>query len=233
MTASLEILSAHFDRELTVQDCTVMSGHIETCVDCRAALDAWRVAATVLRDTSAAAPAPIPHRAITAALVLLVLIAGSGAAMATGLFSEIFRSGNVFAVDSRPVTLDEARVTGLPLPSSDAIRGGWRLDRVYLTYTPDLRSVDLQYGRPGSVGIGIRVTSDPLRTSSAQAETFAVAGVDVVVTSQRDSTTEEDASVRARFEQHGGTVEIRGSARELDRSQIISIVTDWIRQARK
>src|SRR5256885_1371694 len=112
------------------------------------------------------APSAAPIRPSRGMLVVvtalgLVLFA-SGAALATGLFSEVFRIGNLSAVGSRTVTLDGARVAQLPLPRSPQLQGGWSVKQVELTMTDAWRSVDLQYGRAGSRRKDLRFLSEGL-----------------------------------------------------------------------
>jgi hypothetical protein len=87
--------------------------------------------------------------ALAIAGIILLLIVGSGAAVAAGWFSEVFRVGPLSAAASRPVSLQEARVAQLPLPRSNQLPGGWAIDQVQLTMTPEWRSVDVQYTRAG------------------------------------------------------------------------------------
>lgn len=236
MTVSIESLSAHLDHEVPGEDHVALERHVAGCTDCRAATDVWRRASMVL------CTAPRGRRsglltASTAVLVVLILIAGSAAAIATGLFSEVFRGGgNASAVASRPVSMGEAQVTGLPLPTSDEIASAWKIRQVYLMRTPSWSSVDIQYSRPRSVGIGIKVSSTALGSSVSGAEVTtsevtATSGTDVAVTYEHHKSGE--VVVWARFAHQGSWVEIRGSGRDLDRGEIARIVDDWIRQARK
>lgn len=232
MTVNLESLSAHLDREPSGEDRALVEQHVADCADCRAAVDVWQRASTVLRSTSVVTPRRIPFRAATAALVVLILIAGSAAAVAAGLFNEIFHFENVSAVASRPVSMSEARVTGLPLPTSDEIGSDWRIRQVYLIRTPSWSSVDVQYSRPRSVGMGIKITSEPIGGPTGVAEVFTTSGTDVAVIYERHDSAGE-VVVWARFAHQGSWVEIRGSGRDLDRFEIAKIVDDWMRQARK
>src|SRR3981081_3677935 len=96
-----------------------------------------------------------PRVLVVLVTVVAFALLASGAALATGLLSEVFRSGNVSAAGSRAVTLDAARVAQVPLPTSQQLDGGWSLKQVQLTLTDEWRSVDLQYSRTGSRGMGI------------------------------------------------------------------------------
>src|SRR5438876_190283 len=135
------------------------------------------------RRAPAAAPTRPPRGTLVVVTALGLVLFASGAALATGLFSEVFRIGNVSVVGSRTVTLDGARVAQLPLPRSPRLQGGWNLKQVELTMTEAWRSVDLQYGRAGSHGMGIGVWSDGISVNptTEHIETTAVDGVPVQV----------------------------------------------------
>jgi hypothetical protein len=177
------------------------------------------------------APAAVRTRAPRGTLVLvtalgLVLFA-SGAALATGFFSEVFRIGNVSAVGSRTVTLDGARVAQLPLPRSPQLQGGWSIQRVELTMTDAWRSVDLQYGRAGSHGMGVGVWSDGISVNptAESIETTTVDGVPVEIRSAGTQRT-------ARFSQRNGTVIIRVFAAEVGPEELESLVSAWLNETR-
>jgi hypothetical protein len=135
----------------------------------------------------AARRSPVRRGAVVATSALLVLLLGSTAALGQNWFSEVFRAGNISAAGSRPVSLAEARTTGLPLPSSRALPGGWALhDRgaVQLTRTPEWTTVNLQYDRGGKRGMNITTASgvglfDPSRVRYQ--ELLTVDGVTVYV----------------------------------------------------
>jgi hypothetical protein len=159
---------------------------------------------------------------------MAVLAVGSTAAVATGLFNEVFKIGNLSAVASRPVTLEQARVANLPIPRSDELPGGWKLDQVQLTLTPTWRSVDVQYRRPGSRGMGVTVWSQDIvvNPGAERRETVSVSGVPVDIGYGRgDSAT-------ARFTFGESTVIIRFFTNEVDANGIRALVAAWMEQAR-
>jgi hypothetical protein len=165
-------------------------------------------------------------------LVVLVAVVGlallaSGAALASGLFSEVFRTGNVSAAGSRAVTLDAARVAQLPLPASQQLAGGWTIKQVQLTMTDEWRSVEVQYGRAGSRGMGIGVWSEGInvRPTADHIQTVSVNGVPVEVSTGGDQRT-------ARFSQRGATVIIRVFANEVGQAELESLVSAWINESR-
>jgi hypothetical protein len=168
-----------------------------------------------------------PRLAIFLAGLAISLLLGCGVAAATGLFSEVFRSGNVSSVGSRAVTLEGARVAQLPLPQSDQLAGGWKLNQVQLTMTETWRSVDLQYRRPGSRGMGIGVWSEGITVNPTadHIELVKVSGVQVEIASSGSQRT-------ARFMQEGATVIIRGFADELGSEELATLVAAWLAQAR-
>jgi hypothetical protein len=166
------------------------------------------------------------------ALVVLVTVVGfvllaSGAAVATGLFSEVFRIGNVSAAGSRAVTLEAARVAQLPLPTSQELDGRWSLRQVQLTMTDEWRSVELQYSRTGSRGMGIGVWSEGInvKPTADHVQTRTVNGVPVELGTAGDQRT-------ARFSQRGATVIIRVFANEVAEDDLESLVTAWLYEAR-
>src|SRR3979411_708812 len=57
-----------------------------------------------------------PRVLVVLVTVVAFALLASGAALATGLLSEVFRSGNVSAAGSRAVTLAAARVAPDPVP---------------------------------------------------------------------------------------------------------------------
>lgn len=173
-----------------------------------------------------ARPWPRPRFGLVLTGIVLLFVVGSGVAAATGLLSEVFRVGNVSAVGSRAVTLDGARVAQVPLPKSDLLPGGWKLDQVQLTMTESWRSVDLQYRRPGSRGMSIGVWSQGIevRPTTERLERVTVSGVEVEFGANREART-------ARFMDRGATVVIRGFANELGSDQLTVLVSAWLTQA--
>jgi len=175
------------------------------------------------------APAATWRRAPGGVLVLITAVGlvlfASGAALATGLFSEVFRSGNVYGAGSRTVTLESARVAQLPLPRSSQLQGGWSLKRVELTMTEAWRTVDLQYVRAGSHGMGIGVWSDGITANPAsqQVESTVVDGVPVEIGSGGPQRT-------ARFGQGAATVIIRVFAAEVGKEELESLVRAWLKE---
>src|SRR5438094_9661511 len=109
------------------------------------------------RSAAGAARTRAPRGTLVVVTALGLVLFVSGAALATGLFSEVFRIGNVSAVGSRTVTLDGARVALLPLPRSPQLEGGWNVQQVELTLTEGWRSIDTQYGRGAWHGMGFGV----------------------------------------------------------------------------
>jgi hypothetical protein len=156
----------------------------------------------------------------------LVFVLGAGVAGATGLF-EVFTIGNVSGVGSRAVTLEGARVAQLPLPTSDQLPNGWRINQIQLTMTDAWRSVDLQYRRSGSRGMGVEVWSNGITVNptAERWERMTVSGVEVEVGRAGDS-------ILARFVFRDATVIIRGFADELGVEEMKSLVAAWIDQAK-
>ena len=169
-----------------------------------------------------------PRLAVTLIAVAVALfVFGSGFAVATGLLSEVFKIGNLSAAGSRAVTLEGARVAQLPLPASDQFPGGWKIGQVQLTMTETWRSVDLQYRRPGSRGMGIGVWSEGITVNPTvdRMEIVEVSGVEVQVGTSGDQRT-------ARFTDQGATVIVRGLASEIGPEELRALVTAWLAQAR-
>lgn len=198
------------------------------------------------RPSALAARAPVVLRrrpAVVLAIIGSLLLVTCGAAVATGLFSEIYRIGNVLAAASRPVSLAEARITGLPLPASDRLPGGWSLrgQGVQLTRTAEWSSVGLQYDRDGQRGLnvttwsaGIRVF-DPSRPDQYD-EIITVSGVPVYLSYRRDSITAQP-SAQAFFVLRGATVEIHAfgpaiAGRAFGSKEIAPLIEAWIEGAR-
>jgi len=169
-----------------------------------------------------------PRLAVTLiAMAVALFLFGSGFAVATGLLSEVFKIGNLSAAGSRAVTLDDARIAHLPLPASDQLPGGWKIGQVQLTMTETYRSVDLQYRRPGSRGMGIGVWSEGITVNPTveRMEIVDVSGVAVQMGTGGDQRT-------ARFTDQGATVIIRGFASEIPPEELRALVTAWLAQAR-
>lgn len=179
------------------------------------------------RRTSASERRRKPRALLVVIAVLSLGLVASGATLATGLFSEVFRSGNVSAVGSRAVTLEGARVAELPLPRSQQLLGGWSLRQVQLTITEGWRSVDLQYARAGSRGMGIGVWSEGISVNPTadQVQATTVDGVPVEVASTADQRT-------ARFSQRNATVIIRVFASEVGQQELESLVRVWLNETR-
>ena len=179
------------------------------------------------RRAPAAAPTRPPRGTLVVVTALGLVLFASGAALATGLFSEVFRIGNVSVVGSRTVTLDGARVAQLPLPRSPQLEGGWNVKQVELTLTEGWRSVDLQYGRAGSHGMGIGVWSDGISVNptTEHIETTTVDGVPVQIGTAGTQRT-------ARFSQGKATVIIRVFAAEVGQEDLESLVSAWLKETR-
>jgi hypothetical protein len=175
---------------------------------------------------------------LMSAVVILVL--GSTAAVAQNWFTEIFRIGNVSAAASRPVSLAEARTTGLPLPPSGELPGGWTLRderAVGLTRTPEWTMVGLQYDRAGRRGMNITVASglrlfDPRRVEYD--EILTVTGATVYVSRQHEGGF---PTVRAMFTLTDVQVEIWAfgpalAERSLTSEEISEFVRIWMGASR-
>jgi hypothetical protein len=228
MTVTIEQLSAYYDRELAPDEHQAVEAHLHQCADCEKALRRWEA---LSRAVATAAPLrPPPRRLLFVILagVIALLVIGCGVAVATGLFSEVFTIGNLSAAASRPVTLEQARVANLPIPRSDQLPEGWKVDQVQLTMTPTWRSVDVHYRRPGSRGMGITVYSADITVNpiSERRETITVSEVPVEIGYGRaDSGT-------ARFTLRDSTVIIRFFTDELDTNGVRELAAGWIEQAR-
>ena len=178
---------------------------------------------------AATEPPLAPSRRLPALLpagIAALLLFAAGVAVA-GPFNEIFRIGNVSAVGSRPVTLEEARVAKLPLPESADLPGGWTVKGVQLVVTPTWRYVDVQYGRPGSRGMGITAWSQDITVvpTAERREIVTVAGTPVELGYAGES-------VSARFTHGASTVIVRAFTGEVDAEGIRSLVAAWIERAR-
>jgi len=227
VTVNIEQLSAYYDGELTSEERRAVDAHLPDCPDCNSALRRWLHVSRALATTE-------PRRArsrrmtalVLAALAALLLLVSSIAV--AGRFNEVFRIGNLSAVGSRPVTLDEARVANLPLPRTNELPGGWTLDQVQLVVTETWRSVDVQYRRPGSRGMSVGVWSQDITVNptSDRREAATVAGVPVEIFYGRGNSTQ------ARFTHGQSTVIIRFFADEVDPSGVRALVAAWIEQAR-
>ena len=227
MTVNIEQLSAYYDGELSADERRAVDSHLPDCADCSSALRRWL-------HVSRALAAPEPKRArlrrfpglvlaVLAGLLLLI----SGIAVA-GRFNEVFRIGNLSAVGSRPVTLDEARVANLPLPRANELPGGWTVDQVQLVVTETWRSVDVQYRRPLSRGMAVEVWSQDITVNptAERQEVMTVSGIPVEIFYGRGDITQ------ARFTHGQSTVIIRVFADEVDLDGIRALVAAWVEQAR-
>jgi len=228
MTITIEQLSAYYDRELAPDENQAVEAHLLRCRDCEIALRRWEALSRAVATVGT--PRPRSRRVLIMVLasVAALLVISSGVAIATGLFNEVFKFGNVSAVASRPVTLEAARVANLPLPRSHDLPGGWTVDQVQLVMTPTWRSVDVQYRRPGSRGMGVTVWSQDITVNPAseRRETVSVLDVPVEIGYGRgDSGT-------ARFTHGESTVVIRFFTNELDADAIRALAAAWIEQAR-
>jgi hypothetical protein len=228
MTITIEQLSAYYDRELAPDEHQAVGAHLSQCADCETALRRWEALSRALATAAPSRPRPRRVLFVILAGVIALLVVGCGVAVATGLFSEVFKIGNLSGAASRPVTLEQARVANLPIPRSDELPGGWKVDQVQLTMTPTWRSVDVQYRRPGSRGMGITVYSQDITVNpvSERRETITVSEVPVEIGYGRgDSAT-------ARFTFGESTVIIRFVTSEVDAGGIRSLVAAWIDQVR-
>jgi hypothetical protein len=225
VTITLERLSSFHDGEATADEQRLIGGHLAGCRSCQAAVAVWRragqAAATSTRRTAGRS-----RRAVLAiAGIILLLIVGSGAAVASGWFSEVFRVGPLSGAASRTVSLQEARAAQLPLPRSDQLPGGWAIHQVELTMTPEWRSVDVQYARAGSRPMGVTVWSPTITANpgGAPSEVVAVAGVSVEMRYGESAT--------ARFIHRGATVIIRAFQPDVDAAALRGLVAAWIETA--
>jgi hypothetical protein len=226
MTVSIEQLSAYFDDELASDESRILDAHLSGCSACQIAVRRWQevshaVAAT---EPSQGRARRVPAPVLAGIAALLVV---SGVAVA-GPFNEIFRSGNLSGVASRPVNLDEARVANLPLPRGNELPGGWRVDQVQLVVTPTWRSVDVQYQRPGSRGMGVTAWSQDIIVSptAERSEIVTVSGVPVEIGYGRGE------SASARFSHGESTVILRFFTNEVDVNGVRALVAAWIERAR-
>jgi putative zinc finger protein len=227
MTITIEQLSAYYDRELAPDEHQAVEAHLPQCPDCETTLRRWEALSRAVATVEASRPRSRVLVVILAGVIAL-LVVGSGVAVATGLFSEVFKIGNVSAAASRPVTLEQARVANLPIPRSDQLPGGWKVEQVQMTMTPTWRSVDVQYRRPGSRGLGITVWSQDITVNpvSERRETITVSDVPVEIGYGRgDSGT-------ARFTLGESTVIIRFFTNEVDTSGVRALAAAWIEQVR-
>jgi hypothetical protein len=227
MAISIDQLSAYHDDELASEERRTAEAHVAGCRECQNAMRAWRQASRALTVGAPSRRRLGRGRALVLASIAAFLLFGSGVAVASRLFNEVFRFGDVSAVGSRRVTLESARVANLPLPRSDVLPGGWRVDQVQLVMTPTWSSVDLQYQRAGSRGMGVRVWSRGIEVSptAERRELLTVSGVPVEIGYSGESAT-------ARFTHQGSTVIIRAFTNEVDTNGIRALVQAWIEQAR-
>jgi hypothetical protein len=225
MTVNIERLSAYFDGELESEEHRAVTAHLPDCSDCQAALRHWHGISRALMVTTASLA---NERRVPAAILIGVaaLLLAVGVAIA-GPFNEIFRSGNVSGVGSRRVSLEEARVANLPLPHSNELSGGWKIAQVQLVVTPTWRSVDVQYRRPGSRGMGITAWSQDITVNptAERREVVTVSGIPVELGYAGDGVT-------ARFTHGASTVIVRAFTDEVDVNEIRALVAAWIERAR-
>ena len=228
MTITIEQLSAYYDRELGPDEHQAVEAHLPQCADCGTALRRWEALSRAVTTVEPSRTRPRRVPVLIVAGVMALLAVGSTAAVATGLFNEVFKIGNVSGVASRRVTLEQARVANLPIPQSDQLPGGWTVDQVQLVVTPTWRSVDVQYRRPGSRGMGVTVWSQDIivNPGAERRETVTVSGVPVEIGYGRDE------SAYARFTFGESTVIIRFFTNEVDGSEIRALVVAWTEQAR-
>jgi anti-sigma factor RsiW len=226
MTVNIEQLSAYYDGEIAPEERRAVESHRPGCSDCRSALQRWGEVAATLSATEAPRAPSRKLPALVPAGIAALLLVGAGVAVA-GPFNEIFRSGNVSAVGSRPVTLEEARVAKLPLPRSVDLPGGWRVNQVQLSVTPTWRSVDVQYRRPGSRGMGITAWSQDINVvpGAERREIVTVSGIPVELGYAGES-------VSARFTHGASTVIVRAFTDEVDVEALRTLVAAWIERAR-
>ena len=223
---NLEQLSAYNDGELAGEERRSVEAHLPGCRECQTALRSWREV-----SVASAATGPLEGRSrrrprLVPAGIAVLLLFGTGVAVA-GPFNEMFRSGNVSAVGSRPVTLEEARVAKLPLPRSVDLPGGWRVHQVQLSVTPTWRSVDVQYRRPGSRGMGITAWSQDITVNptAERREIVTVSGIPVELGYAGES-------VSARFTHGASTVIVRAFTDDVDAEALRTLVAAWIERAR-
>ena len=114
MTVTIEQLSAYYDRELAPDEQQAVEAHLPQCPDCETTLRRWQA---LSRAVSTVEPARQRSRRVTLVMagVAALFLIGSGAAFATGIFNEVFKIGDVSAVASRRVTLEQARAANLPV----------------------------------------------------------------------------------------------------------------------
>jgi hypothetical protein len=227
MTISIEQLSAYYDGELAVEEQRSVEDHLTSCPDCQGAVRQWERSSLVVAAGASSRVEIRRTRGLVLASILALLVFGTGVAMASGLFNEVFRIGDLSAVGSRLVTLEGARVANLPLPRSQELPGGWRVDQVQLVITPTWRSVDVQYRRPGAAGIGVTAYSQDINVnpSAQRREVVTVSGIPVELGYSGESAT-------ARFTHQGSTVIVRYFTSEVDANEIRGLVQAWIEQAK-
>ena len=228
MTITIDQLSAYYDRELAPDEHQAVEAHLPQCADCQTALRRWEALSRAVTTVERSRTRPRRVPVLIVAGVMALLAVGSTAAVATGLFNEVFKIGNVSGVASRRVTLEQARVANLPIPQSDQLPGGWTVDQVHLVVTPTWRSVDVQYRRPGSRGMGITAWSQDITVNpgAERRETITVSDVPVEIGYGRDD------SATARFTFGESTVIIRFFTNEVDAGEVRAVVAAWMEQAR-
>lgn len=227
-TVTLEHVSAYFDGELPPAERQNVATHIAGCTRCQQAMAAWHGAA---RELVAVRSNSVQRHHLSALVVgvATLLLATSTIALATGLFSEVFRSGPVNAVASRPVTLDGARVADLPLPTSGRLPGGWSIDDVQLSMTPEWRAVDVHYQRPGSRGLGFTVYSTGINVNiNSTPDRRRI----VLASGQAVDLMYAGESVMTQFEHHGSKVIVRAFIAEVNEADLRVLLDSWVEQAR-
>src|SRR5438093_557190 len=126
MTITVEQLSAYYDRELASDELQAVEAHLPQCLDCETTLRRWEALSRAVATIETSRPRSRRASFVVLVGVIALLVVGSGVAVATGLFNEVFKIGDVSAVASRRVTLEQARVANLPVPRSDELPGGWK-----------------------------------------------------------------------------------------------------------
>lgn len=225
MTVTIEQLSAYYDGELASEERRAVDAHLFGCTACQTVVRQWqRLSLAVVTTPPFRARPQRAGAAILAGIAALLFLSGLAIA---GPFNEVFRIGNVSAVGSRPVTLEGARTADLPLPRTADLPGGWTVDQVQLVMTQTWRSVDVQYRRPGSRGMGVTAWSQDIivNPTAERREIVTVSGIPVEIGYAGES-------VSARFTHGGSTVIIRVFADEVDVNGIRALVAAWIERAR-
>src|SRR5688572_5155333 len=114
MTISVEQLSAYYDGELAPEEQRSVEVHMTGCPDCQVTVRHWERSSLALAAGASSRGGVRRTPGLVLASILAILLLGTGVAMASGLFNEVFRIGELSAVGSRPVSLEGARVANLP-----------------------------------------------------------------------------------------------------------------------